>query len=145
MSDPLTAAAILTVFFNASIETVAGKLTNAGIEKAKQLWQKVRDKLQGEPAVVAALTEVEQNHSQEHLAQVAPFLEVEMIKDPPFAQEIRQLAQEIHQELNLHQEGDTLNLTNINSTKSPLIKSHSIGHVGDQYTAESIDFGDKNY
>lgn len=133
MSDPLTALAILAVAFNASIETVAGKLTNAGIEKAKQLWQKVRDKLKGEPAVVAALTEVEQNHSQEHLAQVAPFLEVEMIKDPPFAQEIRQLAQEIHQELNLHQEQDTFNQTNINSPKSVQAKAHSIGQIGDNY------------
>ena len=96
----LTAAAIAKLAFDAAIQTGAGKLTEAGIAKGKQLWQKIRGKLKGEPAVEAALIEVENNKSQEILEQqVVPFLQVAMLKDPQFAQEIQNIAQQINQEI----------------------------------------------
>ncbi len=90
-----TAEKIAELAFGAVIGTGAGKLTEGAIAKGKQLWQKIRNRLKGEPTAEAALVEVEQNHSKEHLAQVVPFLQVEMLKDPQFAQEIQTLAQEI--------------------------------------------------
>jgi hypothetical protein len=41
----LTAAAIAKLAFDAAIQTGAGKLTEAAIEKGKQLWQKIRGKV----------------------------------------------------------------------------------------------------
>ena len=90
-----TAEKIAELAFGAVIETGAGKLTEGAIAKGKQLWQKIRNRLKGEPTAEAALVEVEQNHSKEHLAQVVPFLQVEMLKDSQFAHEIQILAQEI--------------------------------------------------
>ena len=90
-----TAEKIAELAFGAVIETGAGKLTEGAIAKGKQLWQKIRNRLKGEPTAEAALVEVEQNHSKEHLAQVVPFLQVEMLKDSQFAHEIQTLAQEI--------------------------------------------------
>ncbi len=98
--EALTAAAIAKLAFDAAIQTGAGKLTEAGIAKGKQLWQKIRGKLKGEPAVEAALIEVEKNKSPEILEQqVVPFLQVAMLKDSQFAQEIQNIAQQINQEI----------------------------------------------
>ncbi len=111
-----TAQKIAELAFGAVVETSVGKLTEGAIANTKQLWQKIRDKLKGEPAAEAALVEIEQNHSREHLAQILPFLQVEMIKDPQFAQEIKKLAQEINTE---NQENITINVENPQS--SPVV------------------------
>jgi len=51
-----------------AFEAVIGKLTEGAMDKGVELWQK---------------------------QQVVPFLQVEMLKDPNFAQEIQTLAQQI--------------------------------------------------
>lgn len=107
--EVLTAAKIAEIAFNAVIETGAGKLTEAAITKGKQLWQKVRGKVKEEGATETALVELEQERSPEILEQqVVPFLQVAMLKNPQFAQEIQNIAQQINQEI---QEGSKDNVT----------------------------------
>ena len=97
----LTATAIAKLAFDAVIQTGAGKLTEAAIEKGKQLWQKIRGKVKEEGVTEAVLVEVEKNKSSKILEeQVVPFLQVAMLKDPQFAQEIQNIAQQINQEIN---------------------------------------------
>ena len=98
--EPLTAAAIAKLAFEAVIQTGAGKFTEAALNKSRQLWQKIRGKLQEDSAAEAAIAEVEKQKSQEILEQqVVPFLQVAMLKDPQFTQEIRNIAQQINQEI----------------------------------------------
>ena len=101
--EPLTAAAIAKLAFEAVIQTGAGKFTEAALNKSRQLWQKIRGKLQEDSAAEAAIAEVEKQKSpksQEILEQqVVPFLQVAMLKDPQFTQEIQNIAQQINQEI----------------------------------------------
>lgn len=90
-----TAAEILKLVFGAVIETSAGKLTESAIKQARLLWEMIRQRLSGEEKVQTALVEIEQNRSWEHLKQIQPFLEVEMIRDSQFAETIKTLAEEI--------------------------------------------------
>ena len=96
----LTAAAIAKLAFEAVIQTGAGKFSEAALNKSRQLWQKIRGKLKEDPTAEAAIAEVEQHQSQEILEQqLVPFLQVAMLKDPQFAQEIQNIAQQINQEI----------------------------------------------
>ena len=107
----LTAGAIAKLAFDAIIQTGAGKLTEDAIEKGKQLWQKIRGKLKDEPTVEAAFLEIENNQSQEVLEQqIVPFLQVAMLKDTQFNQEIQEIAQQINQEINGGDQ-DTIHIT----------------------------------
>ncbi len=90
-----TAAEILKLVFEAVIETGALKLTESAIAKARELWEMIRHRLQGDERVQTALVEVEQNNSREHLKQIEPFLQVEMYRDRQFAETIKVLAEEI--------------------------------------------------
>ena len=100
MIETLTAAAIAQLAFDGVIQAGAGKLTEAGLEKGKQLWQKIRGKVKEEGVAEAALVEVEKNKSQEILEQqVIPRLHEAMLKDPQFAHEVQHIAQQINQEI----------------------------------------------
>jgi phenylalanyl-tRNA synthetase alpha subunit len=100
MIETLTAAAIAKLAFDAAIQTGAGKLTEAAIEKGKQLWQKIRGKVKEEGVKETTLVEVENQKSLDVLEQqVVPFLQVAMLKDSQFAQEIQNIAQQINQEI----------------------------------------------
>ena len=97
--EALTAAAIAKLAFNGVIQAGAGKLTEAALDKSRQLWQKIREKLQEDSSAKAAIAEVEKQKSQEILEQqVVPFLQVAMLKDSQFAQEIKNIARQINQE-----------------------------------------------
>jgi hypothetical protein len=111
--EALTAAAIAQLAFEAVIQSGAGKFTEAALAKGKQLWQKIRGKLKEDPAAEAALVEVERHKSEEILAQqVVPFLQVAMLKDPQFAQDIENIAQQINLEIHSgNQEQITMNVT----------------------------------
>ena len=101
MIETLTAAAIAKLAFDGAIQAGAGKLTEAALAKAKQLWQKIRGKVKDEGVQETTLVEVE---TQKSLAifeqQVVPFLQAAMLKDPQFAKEIQNIAQQINQEIN---------------------------------------------
>ena len=110
MIATLTAGAIAKLAFDTVIQTGAGKLTEAALEKGKQLWQKIRGKVKEESVTEAVLVEVENKKSLDILdKQVVPCLEKAMLKDPQFAQEIKNIAQQINQEI---QEGsqDTISI-----------------------------------
>ncbi|KAB0241348.1 hypothetical protein EZJ55_12960 [Microcystis aeruginosa EAWAG127a] len=92
MLAELAAAEIAKIAF----EAVIGKLTEGAMDKGVELWQKIKQKLQKEPAAAKVLAAAEQTKSEAMIEQqVVPFLQVEMLKDPDFAQEIQTLAQQI--------------------------------------------------
>jgi hypothetical protein len=97
MLAELAAAEIAKIAF----EAVIGKLTEGAMDKGVELWQKIKQKLQKEPAAAKVLATAEQTKSEAMIEQqVVPFLQVEMLKDPDFAQEIQTLAQQIKQVIN---------------------------------------------
>ena len=96
----LTAAEIAKLGFSSVIQTSAGALSQVAIEGAKKLWQKIREKFQGNSLAQQALNDAESQRSPEILEQeVVPLLQVAMRKDPQFAQEIQIIAQQINQEI----------------------------------------------
>ncbi len=100
MMETLTAEAIAKLVFDGAIQAGAGKLTEAALAKAQQLWQKIRGKVKEEGVTETTLVAVE---TQKSLAifeqQVVPFLQVAMLKDTQFAHEIQHIAQQINQEI----------------------------------------------
>ena len=109
MLAELAAAEIAKIAF----EAVIGKLTEAAMDKGVELWQKIKQKLQKEPTAAQVLAAAEQTKSEAMIEQqVVPFLQVEMLKDPDFAQEIQTLAQQIKQVINSgNQENIAMNAT----------------------------------
>ena len=95
--EPLSALAITTLAFigKKAAETTVRKFTEAALEKAKQLRQKIIDKLSGNPNAEKALRSAE-NGSDTDVEVVSKYLEEAMAEDDKFAQEIKALAREIH-------------------------------------------------
>ncbi|BAG05454.1 MULTISPECIES: hypothetical protein [Microcystis] len=92
MLAELAAAEIAKIAF----EAVIGKLTEGAMDKGVELCKKIKQKLQKEPAAAQVLAAAEQTKSEAMIEQqVVPFLQVEMLKDTNFAQEIQTLAQQI--------------------------------------------------
>jgi hypothetical protein len=83
------------------------------MDKGVELWQKIKQKLQKEPTAAKVLAAAEQTKSEAMIEQqVVPFLQVEMLKDSNFAQEIQTLAQQIKQVINSgNQENIAMNAT----------------------------------
>jgi len=96
----LTAAAIATLAFTKSIETVTEELTKGVLSKLEQLRDKIWQKLKGKPKAEEALKKVEQG-SKPELEEVAVYLQEAMDDDEEFSQEVKTLAQEIHQQINI--------------------------------------------
>ncbi|BAY29121.1 hypothetical protein NIES2107_09620 [Nostoc carneum NIES-2107] len=96
----LTAAGIATLVFTKAFETTIEKATESVLKKLEQLRQKILQKFKGTPRVEAALVKVQQG-SQEDLNVVAAYLQEAMDRDPKFADEVKTLATEIHQEINI--------------------------------------------
>ncbi|BAY99466.1 hypothetical protein NIES37_34490 [Tolypothrix tenuis PCC 7101] len=96
----LTAAGIATLVFTKAFETTIEKATESVLKKLEQLRQKILQKFKGTPRVEAALVKVQQG-SKEDLNVVAAYLQEAMDKDPKFAEEVKTLATEIHQEINI--------------------------------------------
>jgi hypothetical protein len=131
--EVFTAAKILEIALTAVIETGSGKFTEGAIAKAKELWQKIGDRLKSEPTAEAALVKVESEQSKDDLEQVVPFLQVEMIKDKQFAEELQNLAQQFKQ-LNISNTQDNSSQTQIiggTGNKGFQAKANEIGHFGD--------------
>ncbi|MBD2197373.1 MULTISPECIES: hypothetical protein [Calothrix] len=96
----LTAAGIATLVFTKAFETTIEKATESVLQKLEMLRQKIVQKFRGTPTAEAALVKVLQG-SKEDLDVVAAYLQVEMDKDPQFAKEVKTLATEINQEINI--------------------------------------------
>ncbi|MGK7893790.1 MAG: hypothetical protein AB4372_09235 [Xenococcus sp. (in: cyanobacteria)] len=90
---------IAELVFNTVIQTAVRKPTEAILEKGKELWQKIRGKVKEEGVTEDVLLELEKQKSQEILEQqIVPFLQVAMLKDSQFAQDIQDIAEQIKQE-----------------------------------------------
>ena len=100
MIETLTADAIAKLAFDEVIQTSVGKLTEVALARGTELWQKIRGKVKEEGVTEAVLVEVENQKSLDILEQqVVPFLQVAMLKDPQFAQDLQNIAQQLHQEI----------------------------------------------
>jgi hypothetical protein len=111
--EPLTilsASAIAQLAFDEFIKSSAGELAKKSlsgtIDLAKDLRNKIRARFKGEDEAEAALIEVEQQGNTSALDKLAKYLDAKMIEDKPFANEIRQIAQQI---INIHQNTTTTN------------------------------------
>ncbi len=126
MIETLTAGAIAKLAFDAVVEAGVGKLKDVALEKGKQLWQKIRGKVKEEGVAEAVLVEVEQNKSSQILEdQVVPFLQVAMLKDPQFAQEIQNIAKQINLEIEVGSK-DNIQVT---ATSHDQSKQNVVGNV----------------
>jgi hypothetical protein len=134
-----TAAKILELVFGKVIETGAEKLTEGALVKGKQLLGKIRDKLKGKQTAEAALVKVESG-SKEDLKKVVPFLEVEMLEDEPFAQEIQTLAQEFDQEINISNSQDAITM-NVDARDNSVVIGKAEAkqqNIGGNHTHNSV-------
>ena len=87
----LTAAQLLEMVVDGFISAGAGKLTEAALPKLQTLWRKIRDRLARRPEL-PALPETPTGAIDPH---VLPILDAELVNDPPFAEEVRAIAQEL--------------------------------------------------
>jgi hypothetical protein len=101
MIDPATiaASAITKLAFDEFVKAGAGaaaKETVAGaVELIKTLRERIKAKFQGNERATAALAEVEQTGSEAALEKVGKYLDLEMDEEQVFAEEVRQMSQQI--------------------------------------------------
>lgn len=148
MADPvtLTVGAIAALAFTKFLETSAGeaakKLTPAVINKIDNLRQKIWHRLRGIPEVNELNATIESGGkvTEQQIKLLTPHLEAVMKADTSFAEEVRQLASEINQEINI---GEILgeNVMNvyggsavqINNPNAPVIQGVSGGTINITY------------
>ena len=94
--EPLTIVALAFIGTKAA-ETIVGKVTEVGLEKANHLREKIWQKLQGNSNAEVAL-QAAQGDSKPDLEAVADYLKIAMREDAEFAKEIQALAQEVEEE-----------------------------------------------
>ncbi|MDJ0618336.1 MAG: hypothetical protein QNJ63_16580 [Calothrix sp. MO_192.B10] len=129
MLAELTAAKIAEIAFGGIIQGAVGKVTEMGVGKLiKELQNKIRRKLQGNPEAVKAIVAVEQG-SQSELPEVARYLDAFMTLEPAFAQEVRTLAQQIN--VSKNEEKTTMKQTNRDNSKGFQVKANQVSHIGD--------------
>ena len=99
--DPASIAVgtIAKLAFDAFIKSGAGEIAKqsvgGGIELVKTLGSKIRSKFQGNERAETALTELEEQGTQAALDKVAKYLDLEMMEDQTFGEEVRQIAHQI--------------------------------------------------
>jgi hypothetical protein len=95
----LAAGAIAQLAFNEFIKSGVGevtkKLTGEALAKANDLRKAIWAKFKGNPRAETALAEVEKQGTTESLEKVTKLLDTEMAFEPQFADDIRQIAQQI--------------------------------------------------
>ena len=107
MADPITvgsiAALAFTQFLTTSTSEIAKKLTPAVLSKIDALRKKIGAKLMGIPAVkeLNATADRGGTITEQQIKLLTPDLEAAMKDDDAFAKEVRALASEINQEINI--------------------------------------------
>jgi len=99
MADPLTAGALVALAAQKFVESSAGELakkfTTEAIAKIPELWQQIKNKLQGRSAKVdEALVKLEAG-DRSAIDTVTKNLDVVLDDEPEFANELKLLAQTI--------------------------------------------------
>jgi len=146
MTDPIivvTGAKILELAFNEFIKSSAGetakKLTSESFVKAGELRQKIVTWFKNKQDVKAekAITAIQEQGSSEALNNLTTYLNDEMKAEPIFAQDLRQLAQQIINIQNISKEqvqfGD-MKQANRDNAKGFQVQAHQIDRIGDDYT-----------
>lgn len=118
MVDPatITASAITTLAFEAFVKAGAGEAAKKAVagttDLIKRLRDRIRAKFQGNKRATTAIEELEQQGSEAAFQKVSKYLDLEMDQEPMFADEVKQLAQQI---INIqHQNNVTLQQQNNN-------------------------------
>lgn len=140
MVDPITAmtaGTIVQLAFQAFLNSEAGKaniskaseiLTEKVLSQMNALRQKIWGRLRYKSRKMQELeTTIKQTQqvTPAQLENIAAYLQVEMDNDEKFAAEVKQLAQEIHQEISVAQQGQ--NVQNV------------FGGTGEQFNNEDIN------
>lgn len=98
VSSALSVALILQTACSEFVKGTTGEagkqLTAAAIAKVKQLYQLIKARLGNDPKAREAIAAIEAGRSTDLKALEHP-LSLEMANDPEFAQQVRQLAQQI--------------------------------------------------
>lgn len=141
MTEPFTlaASAIASMAFTKFLESSAGeaakKLTPAVLDKIDALRKKIWAKLRGIAEVDELNTTAEQNGkvTEQQIKLLTPHLESAMRDDMAFDKEIRSLAQQIQQDINISQgsDGEIWNVighaekNEFTDNKAPIIKDNT--------------------
>ncbi|MBW4625226.1 MAG: hypothetical protein KME49_06910 [Brasilonema octagenarum HA4186-MV1] len=146
MTNPIvavTAAEILKLAFNEFIKSSTGeaakKLTSEALSKANELRQKIVSRFKDRQNVKAekAITAVQEQYSLEALNKLTTYLDDEMDEEPSFADDLRQLAQQIINIQNISQKqvqfGEMKQL-NRDNAKGTQVQANRIDRIGDDYT-----------
>lgn len=128
----------MEVFTTAKIlEFVVGAVITMGVENlpsaTRKLWQTIRNRLQNQPIPQVAIGEIEENNSTEQIPNLAPFLDVEMLNDETFKQEVQQLAKEA-----MNQDKETINIHIAKAEKSTIVGKQEAENLNN-YNAETIN------
>jgi hypothetical protein len=151
MADPVTlsvgaiAALAFTKFLESSAGEAAKRLTPALLDKIEALRQTIWTKLRGIPAVgeVGAIAEAGGPLTQQQVQLLVPHLEAAMEADPAFAEDVRQTAQQINQEINI---GEILgkNIQNVYGGTATQINDASGQVFSGNITGGTFNFGTKS-
>lgn len=151
MTDPvtLTVSGIAALAFIKFIESSAGetakKLTPAVLSKIDALRQKIWAKLKGIPEVDELNATAEQGGAitEEQIKLLTPHLEAAMKDGTTFAEEVRALAGEINQEINI---GEILgkNIMNVSGGTATQVNDASGQVFSGNITGGTFNFGTKS-
>lgn len=123
-------SSIVGFIFTAASTTIIEKATEATLEKINILRQKVMERLTRKPKAKAELDKQEDLD----LGIIRTYLEMEMIEDEKFAEDIQSLVQEIDQQL--EEEGQGSNIMYVYGGKAYQQNQNQ----GEIYNAETINF-----
>ncbi|MDJ0843071.1 hypothetical protein [Crocosphaera sp.] len=119
------------------LEFVVGAVITMGVENlptaTKKLYQTIRNRLQNKPVASTAISEIEENNSTDQIPNLAPFLDVEMLSDETFKQEVQQLAKEA-----MNQDKETINIHVAKAEKSTVVGKQKSDNLNN-YNAEEIN------
>ncbi|MDJ0658122.1 MAG: hypothetical protein QNJ42_01385 [Crocosphaera sp.] len=119
------------------LEFVVGAVITMGVESlptaTKKLWQTIRNRLQNKPVASTAIGEIEENNSTDQIPTLAPFLDVEMLSDDTFREEVQQLAKDA-----MNQDQATINIHVAKAEKSTVVGKQEAENINN-YNAEQIN------
>ena len=101
MIDPATlvGSAIAKLAYESAVKAGAGevakKAVGGGLELGKKLWTAIATKFKGNERATSALADLKSQGSEAAIEKVGKYLDLEMLEEPQFGDEVRQMAQQI--------------------------------------------------